>query len=233
MLIYSLITARSGSKGIKDKNIIDYNGYPLIYHTIKISKDCDYINRTFVSTDSEKYASICKKFGAEVPFIRPKNLAEDLSTDYDVFEHFIQYLKDNNYLFPDIIVHLRPTYPNRSLDLMNNCIQTFVMNFKNYNSLRTVCKIDKLPQKMYYIHNETLIPYFKTFDGLVEPYNMPRQLFNTTYVHNGCIDIIKTSTLINYKSMTGNKIYPYIMNENNDIDSLDDLNKSINNHLKI
>lgn len=229
MIIYSLITARSGSKGIKDKNIIDYNGYPLIYWSIKISKDCDYIQKTFVSTDSENYASISKKYGAEVPFLRPKEISDDLSTDYEVFEHFIQFLKENNYTMPDAILHLRPTYPNRDLHLLNECINTFIINYKNYDSLRTVCKFDKLPQKTYYIHNETLIPYYKEYNDIKEPYNMPRQLFPISYIHNGCIDIVKTYTLINLKSMSGNKIYPYIMNEIDDIDNLDDLKKSKNN----
>ncbi len=229
MIIYSLITARSGSKGIKDKNIINYNGFPLIYHSIKISNDCSYINKTFVSTDSEQYSTICKNYGAEVPFIRPANLAQDLSTDYEVFDHFINYLKNNNEILPDIILHLRPTYPNRNLDFLNKCIETYIKNFNNYDCLRTVCKFDKNPQKMYYIENNNLIPYFKTYNNIKEPYNMPRQIFDQSYIHNGCIDLIKTNTLINLKSMTGNNIYPIIMNEIDDIDSLDDLKKSEKN----
>lgn len=231
MLIYSLITARSGSKGIKDKNIIDYNGYPLIYHSIKVSKECKLINRTFVSTDSEKYAQICKSYDAEVPFIRPSNIAQDLSTDIEVFEHFIEYLKNNNEKLPDIILHLRPTYPNRNLDLLNTCIETFIDNFNNYDSLRTVCAFDKCPQKMYYINNNTLIPYYKKYNDIIEPYNMPRQLFKTSYIHNGCIDLVKTNSLIEFKSMSGNKIYPYIMNDLDDIDNIDDLEKSKKNYI--
>ena len=63
MIIYSLITARSGSKGIKDKNITDYNGYPMIYYSISLSKNCEQIHKTFVSTDSHYYADISKKYG--------------------------------------------------------------------------------------------------------------------------------------------------------------------------
>lgn len=233
MLIYSLITARSGSKGIKDKNIIDYNGYPLIYHSIKISKDSNLIKRTFVSTDSEKYAGICKSYGAEVPFIRPSNISQDLSTDLEVFEHFINYLKENNEILPDIILHLRPTYPNRNLILLNNCIKLFTNNIHEYDSLRTVCPFDKLPQKMYYINNNTLTPYYKKYNGMKEPYNMPRQLFETSYIHNGCIDLIKTQTITELHSMSGNKIYPFIMNDIDDIDSIQDLEKSIKNYKKI
>jgi CMP-N,N'-diacetyllegionaminic acid synthase len=232
MLIYSLITARSGSKGIKDKNIIDYNGFPLIYHSIKISQDSKFIKRTFVSTDSEKYASICKSYDAEVPFIRPSNIAQDLSTDLEVFEHFINYLKEHNEILPDIILHLRPTYPNRNLILLNNCIETFKNNIHNYDSFRTVCSFDKLPQKMYYIENNTLTPYYKEYNGMKEPYNMPRQLFETSYIHNGCIDLIKTETITNLHSMSGNKIFPFIMNDIDDIDNIEDLEKSKKNYKK-
>ena len=229
MIIYSLITARAGSKGIKNKNIIDYNGNPMIYYSIQISKNCNQIHKTFVSTDSHEYAQICKNYGAEVPFIRPKELAQDLSTDFDVFNHFIEFLKENNYTLPDAIVHLRPTYPNRNLELLNDCISTFIINYKNYDSLRTVCKIEKQPQKMYFIQNNNLIPYFNVYNNINEPFNMPRQLFPNTYIHNGCIDIIKTNVINDLKSMSGNNIYPFIMNENNDIDSLDDLEKSKKN----
>lgn len=226
MLIYSLITARSGSKGIPDKNIIEYNGIPMIAHSIIVSKNSKYINRTFVSTDSEKYADISKKYGAEIPFIRPSKYAEDLSTDYEVFNHFINFIVKNENLIPDLIVHLRPTYPNRSVKLLDNCIKIFQENYTEYDSLRSVILLDKNPQKMYKIENNKLIPYFKKYNNFNEPYNLPRQLLDKSYLHNGCIDIIKTSILIMNKSMSGENIYPYIMNENNDIDSYEDLEKS-------
>ena len=232
MLIYSLVTARSGSKEITDKNIIDYNGFPLIYYSINVSLNCKSINRTFVSTDSEKYASISKKYGAEVPFIRPSNLAQDLSTDLEVFQHFIDFLKNNNEKLPDLIIHLRPTYPNRNVDSLNKCIHLITDNFDNYDSLRTVCSYNKLPQKMYYLENNKLIPFFKEYDGIKEPYNMPRQLFKTSYIHNGCIDIIKTSTITELNSLSGQNIYPFIMDDLDDIDNMEDLEKSKKNFKK-
>ena len=105
MIIYSLITARLGSKGIKDKNIIDYNGYPLIYWSIKISKDCDYIKKLLLVLIQKIMLLFLKNMEPEVPFLRPKEISDDLSTDYEVFEHFIQFLKENNYTMPDAILH--------------------------------------------------------------------------------------------------------------------------------
>lgn len=228
MLVYSLVTARSGSKGLKDKNILDYNGHPLLAHSIMQSKECSLVNKTFLSTDSQVYADIGKKYGAEVPFLRPASISKDLSTDFEVFEHFIYYLINNNSIIPDIIIHLRPTYPNRSVLFLEKCITTFISNYQQYDSLRTVMPIDKNPQKMYTIHNNCLIPYFFPFyQNIKEPYNMPRQMFETSFVHNGCIDILKTSCILEKKSISGNLIYPVIMDENNDIDSKEDFDKSL------
>ena len=226
MIIYSLITARSGSKGLKDKNILDYNGHPLIAHSIHISKKCPLIQETFVSTDSEKYSEISKQYGACVPFIRPSELAQDLSTDFDVFQHFINFIRTHNHQMPDIIIHLRPTYPERNIDLINDCIQTFLNNYSHYDSLRTVIPIDKNPQKMYRIENKKLVPFFNTYKNIQEPYNMPRQLFEPAFLHNGCVDILKTECITQDQSMTGQRIYPYLMTDNHDIDTIEDFERS-------
>ena len=89
MLIIGLILARSGSKGLVNKNIIDF-GKPLMAHSIKSSNDSLLINRTIVSTDSEKYADIALKYDAEVPFIRPKEISGDFTQDSEVFIHLIK-----------------------------------------------------------------------------------------------------------------------------------------------
>ena len=81
--IIAIIPCRSGSKGVKDKNIIKLFGKPLIYYSILFAKSCSFIDRTIVSTDSKKYAKIAKKFGAEVPFLRPKKISGDSSLDID------------------------------------------------------------------------------------------------------------------------------------------------------
>ena len=228
----AIIPARGGSKRIPRKNIKIFMGKPMIAWSIEAAIKSECFNRIIVSTDDAEIASAAKLYGAEVPFIRPSNIAQDLSTDLEVFEHFINYLKEHNEILPDIILHLRPTYPNRNLKLLNTCIETFKNNIHNYDSFRTVCAFDKLPQKMYYIENNTLTPYYKEYNGMKEPYNMPRQLFETSYIHNGCIDLIKTETITNLNSMSGNKIFPFIMNDIDDIDNIEDLEKSKKNYKK-
>ena len=94
MEILALIPARGGSKGLPKKNIIDLAGNPLIYYSIKVAKESKLINRVIVSTDNEEIAELSRKLGAEVPFIRPKFLAQDLTPDFPVFSHTLMWLLD-------------------------------------------------------------------------------------------------------------------------------------------
>ncbi len=221
MKIIVLIPARGGSKSIPRKNIKSYIGKPLIAHSIELAKQCDLIDDIIVSTDDTEIAAISRKYEAHVPFLRPSEYAQDLSTDLDVFTHYLEWC-DNK---PDIIVHLRPTYPNRTKELLERCINLFVTNYDKYDSLRTVCKVDKSPYKMYRNIDNNLIPLFFDVDGIDEPYNACRQILPQCYLHNGCIDIVK-STTIQKGSMSGKRILPVIMNENYDIDTLKDFSNS-------
>jgi N-acylneuraminate cytidylyltransferase len=230
MNIIALIPARSGSKGIPDKNIRLYKGEPLLSHSIKIAKESKYIKDVYVSTDSVIYQEIALKYNAKITPLRPSEISTDLSPDLDTFKFFIDNINSDIPIY-DIIVHLRPTYPNRTVKLLDDCIETFIKNYDSYDSLRTVVPIKKSPIKMYYIEHNKLIPYFKEFrqfkDG-DEPYNQARQNFPDTYLHNGCIDIIKRSIIIEHNLLSGNKILPYIMDEeeNDDIDDIQDFNNS-------
>jgi N-acylneuraminate cytidylyltransferase len=227
MHIVALIPARSGSKGIIHKNIKLYKNKPLIAHSIEIALQSKYINDVYLSTDSNEYANIGIEYGAKI-IIRPPEISHDFSPDIDVFKHFLQNIDESYTKIPDIIIHLRPTYPNRSLDLLNKSIEIFIKNYNDYDSLRSVIKIDKTPYKMYFIdnnnNNNNLIPFIKEHPVLQEPYNQARQNFPETYLHNGCIDIIKTSCIIQNNLLSGHKIYPFIMepSESNDIDTIQD-----------
>ena len=109
--ILGIIGIRSGSTGIKDKNIKLLNGKPLVYWIIKAAKKSKLINRIIVSTDSPKYAKIVKKFGAEVPFIRPKKFAKKNSPDIDYVKHVLIWLKEKENYEADIFVRLMATSP--------------------------------------------------------------------------------------------------------------------------
>ena len=236
MIILCLIPARSGSKGILDKNIKILNGKPLIAHSIDQAKETKYYKnnqmRIVVTTDSEKYANIAKEYGAEIPVLRPSEISQDLSTDFEFMKHMIDYLKENENYNPDMILQLRPTQPIRKIEDINKCLDLFIENYQNYDSLRTIVPYDKSPFKMYEVKNNILTPLFKTLTidetNIIEPYNQCRQLLPQTYLHNGYIDILKPY-LLNDNKISGDKIYPYIMNKEDtiDIDTLEDWNKCI------
>ena len=221
MNVLALIPARGGSKGIKMKNIKEFRGKPLIYWSIKLALDCNLINRVIVSTDNENIKRVAEECGADVPFLRPKEISGDLSTDYEFIKHCLDYLKENGEDEPDIIVQLRPTYPTRKLDILNDTLQIFIKNFDKYDSLRTVYEMEKSPYKMYNIENGELKPLFEEVKGIKEPYNQCRQVLPKTYIHNGYIDLIKTKIVETKGSITGNPIYPYLMSKDDyhDIDT--------------
>ena len=222
MKIFAIIPARSGSKGIKNKNIIDFHGKPMLTWSIEQALSCKFIDRVIVSTDSEQYRQIAIEYGAEAPFLRPKEISDDLSTDYECIKHCLNQIGNDQ---PDIIVHLRPTYPTRSMDHLNATIEIFAGVRSEYDSLRTVIPIEKSPMKMYTMFKNTLNPLFPKWKDLDEPYNRCRQELPQCYIHNGYIDIMNRDTIIKYSSVTGPKIYPYIMDdtENHDIDYEKDL----------
>jgi CMP-N-acetylneuraminic acid synthetase len=229
--IVALIPARSGSKGIKDKNIKLYKGLPLLAHSIKIALESEYINDVYVSSDSEEYNNIALKYGAKITPLRSKEISDDLSPDIDTFKHFLKMYENNNLNIPDIIIHLRPTYPNRNLKLLNDTIEYFIENYDDYDSLRTVVLLKKTPYKMYYIdYKNNLIPFLKDHELFKEPFNQARQNFPDTYLHNGCIDIVK-SNIINNNLLSGDNILPYIMDDN-EIDDIDDINDFNNSEKK-
>lgn len=224
MYVLALIPARGGSKGIKMKNIKEFRGKPLIYWSIKLALDCKVVNRVIVSTDNKNIKRVAEECGADVPFLRPKEISGDLSTDYEFIKHCLDYLKENGEDEPDIIVQLRPTYPTRKLEILNETLDIFIKNLDKYDSLRTVYEMEKSPYKMYNIEDRELKPLFKEVKGIKEPYNQCRQLLPKTYIHNGYIDLIKTEIVEKKYSITGDRIYPYLMSkeEYHDIDTEED-----------
>ena len=222
MKILCIIPARCGSKGIKDKNIKMFNGRPLLTWSIKQAQNSKYYSsmRIIVSTDSKKYAAIARKYGAEVPFIRPHSISGDFSTDYECIKHCLTELLPYT---PDIILQLRPTQPCRKVSDIDKTLSLFMKNRDKYDSLRTVIEYEKSAFKMYTVSNNCLNPLFKMLDGIKEPYNTCRQSLKQCYLHNGYIDIIN-SDIVRNGILSGNKILPYIMskNDNIDIDTVDD-----------
>jgi sialic acid synthase len=221
MTITAIIPARGGSKRIPKKNIKMYCDKPLLVHSIEQAKQSKLIDRIVVSTDDNEIAEIAKKSGAEI-IMRPKHLAEDHSTDYDFMKHFL----DNNSQTIHMLVHLRPTYPNRDVNVIDNCINTLLMH-NWYDSLRTVIPNEfKTPYKMYKINNDE-----KILEPLLNGGNNPDQTLPQTYIHNGYVDCVWPKTILEQNSVSGTKIYPYVLDKK-EIDDIDILEDFVNSSRK-
>ncbi len=120
--VLAYIPIRSGSKSIKDKNIIDVCGKPLVAYTIEAAKDSKYVDRVIVSTDSLKYAEVVKQFGAEAPFLRPDYLATDTAVEMDVCQHMLSWVEENWGVF-EIVLKLEATSPLRIAEDIDRAIE--------------------------------------------------------------------------------------------------------------
>lgn len=226
MKITAIIPARGGSKGIPQKNIKLLNNKPLIAYSIEQAMNSKYINEIIVTTDDENIAKVAKTYGANVPYLRPKEISGDLAIDYEFIKFHLDWCEQNGDKMPDLIIQLRPTYPLRKVEILDNCIEKMMSNINHYDSLRTIVPNEKTPYKMYTLSNNgnLLLPLFDEICGIREPFNQPRQILPQTYLHNGYIDIIRVESFLELDSITGKNICPYILPKEEifDIDTMDD-----------
>lgn len=222
--ILALIPARGGSKGIPHKNIRSFAGYPLIAWSIAAAKRSSLVTRVIVSTDDEEIMTVAQEWGAETPFLRPSELAQDHTTDLPVFEHALKWLEDMEGYRPEVVVQLRPTSPIRPKTMVDDAIR-ILLNHEDADCVRGVVPAGQNPFKMWRFNGEgkPLNPLLEV-EGLPEPYNAPRQILPPVYWQTGHIDAIRVSTITRKKSLTGNVIYPLVIDPKYtvDIDTLAD-----------
>jgi len=213
MNILAIIPARGGSKSIPHKNIKLFAGKPLIAWTIEVAKKSKLITRIIVSTDSQEVADIAKKYGAEVPFLRPKEIAGDLATDVEFLSHALEFLKRTENYEPEIVLRLPPTSPLRTAAHIDEGIETLIKN-PEADAVRPITEAPKHPYKMWKIAaaGQYLEPFLPaSFTGMTEAYNMPRQILPKVYVHTGAMDIIRRRTITELKSTSGKKLGYFFM----------------------
>ncbi|MCK5635732.1 MAG: acylneuraminate cytidylyltransferase, partial [Anaerolineales bacterium] len=214
--VLAIIPARGGSKSLPKKNIIPLGGYPLLAYSIAAGQQAAGVGRVIVSTDDEEIASIARSFGAEVPFIRPKELAQDHTLDLPVFEHALAWLAENEEYLPEIVLQLRPTSPFRPLDLVDKALD-ILHTQPEADSVRGVVTAGQNPYKMWRINESgSMIPLLE--EGLIESYNMPRQELPVTYWQTGHIDAIRIRTILEQGSMSGEVIFPVMIDSRYSVD---------------
>lgn len=220
-MVYSIIPARAGSKGVPGKNIKLVGGYPLIAYTIAAAKMSKNISRVIVSTDSMEITSIAKKYGAEIPFMRPSELAGDKSLDIDFVLHAINWFQQHENKIPDYIVHLRPTTPLRIPSEIDRAID-YIKQRKDATSLRSAHELREPPQKMFRIDEKGLFKGFFPDDPRTEYYNLPRQVFPAAYHPNGYVDIIRPDFVQETNSLHGSDMLAFITPFVVEIDNVED-----------
>lgn len=221
--VIAIIPARSGSKAVPDKNIKLLGGRPLLAYTITAAISTPSIDRVIVSTDSQHYADIAREYKAEVPFLRPKEISGDNSTDYEFIKHLLDWMQDNQGYQPRYLVHLRPTTPFREISYIEKAILQIKKAEGSVTALRSVHEMTESVYKAFEIEGG----YLKSIGSGsldIEAANLPRQKFTTTYQANGYVDIIKSPYVREAKKIHGDRVIAYITPQIFEVDSLEDFN---------
>jgi CMP-N,N'-diacetyllegionaminic acid synthase len=212
----AIIPARSGSKGLKDKNIKMLNGKPLLAYTIEAAIESAIFQDVMVSTDSEEYAAIAIQWGANVPFLRSRELSSDTISSWEVVKDVIVNYKSSGQEF-DTIALLQPTSPLRRMeDITNGYMQ---LKTKKANAIVAVCEVEHSPLWCNILPEDNSLVNFLD-DRLIEK---PRQYLPTFYRINGALFIIKTDYLMSTDNIYKEKCFALVMPKENSID-IDDEN---------
>lgn len=206
--ILALIPARGGSKGIKNKNIIDLCGKPLISYTIAAAKESRYIDSVIVSTDSEKIAEVAVSCGASVPFLRPAALALDTSTTIETVCYTIQTLAECGDRY-DVLMLLQPTSPLRTWEDIDGALEKFE---RERLPIASVSKAKESPILLRKLTGE-----YQMVSLLGLPSTVRRQDMPPVYRVNGSIYINAISSLSEDTSFNDN-VCPYVMEESHSVD---------------
>lgn len=208
--IIAIIPARSGSKGLKNKNIKQLNGKPLMAYSIEAALKSQCFDRIVVSTDSEDYAKIAIEYGAEVPFLRPEHLADDETTINNVIIDLLAKFKNINEEF-DCLMLLQPTSPLRSSDDIKKAIK--LMKEKDANAVISICEVEHSPLYTGQVPEDLCI------DGFIKKgISTRRQELPNYYRINGAIYLMKTDYLLKYGDYYKEKCYAYLMAKERSID---------------
>lgn len=208
--ILGLIPARGGSKGIPRKNIVNVNGKPLIQYTIEAAKESKYLDRIVVSTEDAEIADIAVKCGAEVPFLRPKELARDETKTIDVLLDAVKKLNNLGYKY-DYLVLLQPTQPLRKSFHIDEAIEKIIDT--NAESLVSVSEVRDHPILMKTIDENSEAKSLLGYRSDVR-----RQDFRKVYKVNGAIYINILNTNFNKDTSLNDNKLAYIMDKKYDLD---------------
>ena len=214
----AIIPARGGSKGLPGKNVLPLEGKPLIAHTIEAARATHSIQRIVVSTESPEIAQIARQYGAEVPFLRPPELAFDETPTLPVIQHALAQLKATEGCEPEIIVLLQPTSPLRRTDDIEGAV--ILLEETQADSVVSLCAAEHHPAWMKRVERGRVLPFLEN-----APEYTRRQDLPPVYRLNGAIYVTRRRVLLDENRILGQDTRALIMDAESsvDIDTLLDL----------
>lgn len=213
-----VIPARGGSKGIPHKNIVNLTGKPLIAYTIQAALKSKNSQRVIVSTDDVKIAEVAKSYGAEVPFLRPAELAKDDAPSLLVIQHAVKYVEENEGHKFDVVVVLQPTSPLRSKEYIDEAVEKLLRT--GADSVVTVCEVKHHPFWSFTAKGDNLYPFSKKGITIGKRQDLPE-----IYAVNGAVYALRRDVLFEQNSLYGKDTRAVVMpyEESLDIDNYFDL----------
>jgi N-acylneuraminate cytidylyltransferase len=219
--VVALIPARSGSKGVPNKNVRPLGGYPLLAWSIAACHKAATIHRTIVSTDSPDYAALAQQLGGEAPFLRPAALSGDRATDREFIVHALDWLAARGEE-PDYVVHIRPTTPLRDPRLIDEAVCAF-KGSTAATALRSVHEMPESAYKTFEIAASGQLKRLGSENTALDAANDARQQFPKTYQANGYVDVLSTAFIRKTALIHGDHVLPFITPPVVEVDTEDDL----------
>ena len=205
--IAALIPARAGSKRVPNKNIRTLAGHPLIAYTISAALQSDIFSAVLVSTDSSQYADLARYYGAEVPYLRPPELAGDISPDIEWLEFTLERLRQDGREY-DCFSILRPTSPFRLPETIQRAWRAF-KNETGVDSLRAVEKCKQHPGKMWVVRGNRMVPLLPLTPPEQPWHSSQYQSLPEVYVQNASLEVAWTRVVFEERTIAGNVLMPF------------------------
>jgi CMP-N,N'-diacetyllegionaminic acid synthase len=216
----ALIPARCGSVRVKDKNIRRFGDHPLLAYTIAAARDSSVFNAIIVSTDSNHYAEIARYYGAEVPFLRPAELATSTSPDYEFVCYTLEALDDVGRQY-DCFSILRPTSPFRQADTIRRAWQAFHHEV-GVDSLRAVERCRQHPGKMWVVRGNRMLPLMPLGPAEKPWHSSQTNTLPEIYVQNASLEIAWTRVIFEDRTIAGSVVMPFLTQDSEGIDINDE-----------
>lgn len=208
--VVALVPARAGSKRVPGKNIRELRGHPLLAYTISAALQSGVFDRVVVSTEDPATADVARRYGADVPFLRPAELSSDLSPDIDWVSHAVAQLRSAG-VTVDVFAILRPTSPLRTPETIARAVRT-LLDDDEADSLRAVERVSQHPAKMWVLSTAGDRMTALLDDGGATPpwHSQPYQSLAPVYVQNASLEVARVRCLDRDGTIAGRIVRPWI-----------------------